>query len=192
MELQPWIQIAKELGVFTVIGALITFLLTRIFSKYFDRQVDQFKSELKHKYYRLERLHEKRSEVIVNLYEYLVDLEDSFQIMTATLKPGGDNFDDSERKRIEEAGSNYNQVRNYFKKNEILFSEPICEKMNQVITTSHEIVSDYQFYVDYNREDFHIYKEVIEKVNTKLPNLKKILKKELRMIMKVEVEQKNG
>lgn len=188
MDEQSWLQIAKELGLFTIFGGLITVLLTQIFAKYFNRQVEQFKSDLRHQYYRLERLHEKRSEVVVNLYKYIVELEVTIQVMTAMIKPGGDDFAEKELERINNAGIAYNKVRVYFTENEILFPQPFCEKMNSLLNQSIDVVADYKFYIDFYRNDVKLYKDILHKVNDELPSLKEKLKHELRRIMKVESE----
>jgi predicted PurR-regulated permease PerM len=119
------LELIKNLGIFTIIGGLIAFIIRSFINKYFDKRIKEFeldlsnkaelykaelekesqkyKSELDIHFSKVSRFHEKRLEIISELYNKVVDLRQNLTNLTSTLifSSGDEQKDDEEKKTKE-------------------------------------------------------------------------------------------
>lgn len=147
-----WIKLFTDLGIFTIAGGFITYLLnnssnrklesykseleqeSKNFQSVLDAKLESYKSELNIKSYKSTKVYEQQLSAIVTLYGYLSELNTSMLILTSAIKPGGSDFDADENKRIDAAANAYNTFNSFFNKNIIFFPDNLVSKIQLLRT----------------------------------------------------------
>lgn len=209
-------EIIKDLGIITIIGGLIAFLIRSFIGKYFDQKAKNFELELKNKseLYKSElekqsqkyksdldirltkasRFHEKRLDTISDLYKLIVDVRINLANLTSTfVMSTGNEEKDAELKeqRKTGAGKSYDEFRDYYDKKRIFIPEDTCELIDKLKSESFSVLSDYHFreihYGNMYSEFSHkILKEMNEKTRETIPSILKELESDFRSTVDVE------
>lgn len=68
-----WLTLIQNLGIFSITGGLIAWLIRRLFQQFFEKDLDKFKVDLLKETVqfriRYEKLHSERAEVIKEVYK---------------------------------------------------------------------------------------------------------------------------
>ena len=206
-----WIKILETLGITTIFSTAATLLIGYFISRKYlayekelENSSEQFKNQLyfsleTHKitleelYYKSSKLHDKRLEIISNLYGVIVDLDMAMTSMTSLLKlvsGDKDKDDDDEKERIKNAGECYSKYQDYFSKNRIYFSLKTCELLDKLRVEYWDSFWDYTYKARFGGGDFKfnygLAKKASEKVQKDIPLVLEQLENDFRKIIKVE------
>ncbi|MAX70453.1 MAG: hypothetical protein CMC76_05025 [Flavobacteriaceae bacterium] len=209
-------EIIKDLGIITIVGGLIAFIIRSFIGKYFDQKAKNFELELSNKsdLYKSElekqsqkyksdldihltkvsRFHEKRLETISDLYKLIVDVRINLGNLTSTLGMStGDQQKDAELKeqRKTDAGKSYDEFRDYYDKKRIFIPENTCKLIDKLKSESFSVLSDYHFKErHYGNEDTLFSREILKEMNEKtretIPSILKELESDFRKTVDVE------
>jgi hypothetical protein len=154
-----WGQIFEQLGVSGLIIGGITWLLktlgqdfiSRKFSAYekeldikskefqviLDADLQTHKAKLDKEHTKFQKLHEKRLEVIVELYKTIINLDVALQLLTAIVKPIPPNktLKEMEQEQMEQAGDAYQEFQRFYLYNKIFFNPEICSILDKLKNT---------------------------------------------------------
>ena len=186
------INIGSEIGIF----AIAAFFIQKIIENSSNKRLEEFKSTLSVLQSKQTSLHNKRLEIIEELYSKLWELNNSMSILTNPLKQANKNFEEYEKNLIENASSSFNSFNIFYLKNKIYFKE----NTNQIID---DILKGFQSaFWDYN--EFNFYKEAgvtdrdqlvksrqkmidsYKSVKDEIPKAQKKLEDEFRKLLSVE------
>ena len=209
-------EIIKDLGIITIIGGLIAFIIRSFIEKYFDQKAKNFELELNNKseLYKSElekqsqkyksdldihltkasRFHEKRLDTISDLYRLIVDVRINLANLTSTfVMSTGNEVKDAELKeqRKNDAGKSYDEFRDYYDKKRIFVPINTCELIDKLKSESFSVLSDYHFRErvygnSYTDFSREILKEMNERTNKTIPSILKQLESDFRKTVDVE------
>ncbi len=209
----------KDLGIFTIIAGLLTFIIRSFISKYFDKRIkeyelelcnksDLFKSELelqsqKHKndldihFTKASRFHEKRLVTISELYKKIVDLRIYLTNLTVSFKESTGNLDadrEFELQRQKKAGKAYDKFRDFYDKNRIFISKETCKLIDSLKTESFSVLSDYHFNENFYGDEpttfsKEMWMEMKKRVRETIPAILTELESDFRGTVDVESKQ---
>ncbi|MFN5170719.1 MAG: hypothetical protein ACK5DD_13940 [Cyclobacteriaceae bacterium] len=80
-----------------------------IYKTELDKDLELYKKDLNLDLTKREKLHERRLDILGELYTKLVDLDFAMMELVQIFKTVVDDFDDEERERIDKAGAAYNE-----------------------------------------------------------------------------------
>ena len=209
-------EIIKDLGIITIIGGLIAFIIRSFIGKYFDQKAKHFELELGNKsdLYKSElekqsqkyksdldihltkasRFHEKRLKTISDLYKLIVDVRINLSNLTSSfvISTGNEQKDaELKEQRKNDAGKSYDEFRDYYDKKRIFIPEDTCELIDKLKSESFSVLSDYHFRErhygnTYSEFSHKILKEMNEKTRETIPSILKELESDFRKTVDVE------
>ena len=98
-----------------------------------DRELERHRSDLNFEYLKHSRIHERRLEVMTQLYKLLFRLDESMREVTALLKVGtGEDWEERRKREMKEAHEDYLAFRTCFAENRILLAEDTCALMERL------------------------------------------------------------
>lgn len=116
----------------TIVG-IISYFGKEIFNNYLNKKLELYKTDLDKAYYehqiKFSKLHEKRAEILHELYKKLTDAEISIKYLMSPIRFG--KID--EEKLETETKEKLRSFINYFSYNEIFFSNDTCKKIESMI-----------------------------------------------------------
>lgn len=198
---------------FVIGSGLIVWLVQKTFESYMTKRFEVYKSELQlksneHKLTldkdlkdyesklnlfisKSNLLHQRRLDILSELYQKLVFLNRTMFEMTRLVKfvyEGEDN-DASENKRIMDAGLAYNDFSEYFDKNKIYFSTDICDLIVKLKKEFWESYNDYTFRSKFNMPPsdmtYQQAKDAAKKIDDDVPKILEIIEEEFRKLVGV-------
>lgn len=213
-----WEEIFKSLGFVSIISGLVVWLIKQLGEHFINRRFKVYEQELniksddyKHKldklmenhkselsivYAKASKLHDRRLEIISELYSKLVELDEEMHIMTALWKQvtGDEKVDEeNEQKRVDKAANSYNNFHSFFNQNKIFFSEKTCETIAKLKTDYYDSLWDYTTKKRMGFTDFKLNyenaKNASEKVRKEIPPILKRLEDDFRAMIGVEIEK---
>tara|TARA_R110001583_G_C5475656_1_gene393267 strand:- start:53 stop:685 length:633 start_codon:yes stop_codon:yes gene_type:complete len=207
-------EIIKDLGIFATFSGLLAFLIRGFINKYFEKRTQLFELELNNKsdLYKSElekqllkqkseldihltkasKFHEKRLEIISEIYQLIVDVRMHLTILTTTfVQSTGDNKKDNEIKqeKTSKAGKSYDEFRDYYDKKRIFIPEKTCKLIDDLKSESFSVLSDYHFRENHqisNQFGGEILKEMNLRTRETIPSILKELESEFRKTVDVE------
>jgi hypothetical protein len=205
-----WIDLLEKSGVFLILSGatiyLIRYFIDRKFKSYeFELQnsaeefkknlefsLETYKKSLEELNYKANKLHDRRIEIIPELYRIIVDLDMSMNSMTSLWKiVTGEkeiaNLD--EKKRIDKSSKHFNEYQEFYNKNRIYFPKNTCELLDKLRTEFWDGFWDYTFKYRLGSSDTQfntqLAKKASEKVKNDIPPILKQLEDDFRKIMNV-------
>jgi hypothetical protein len=145
-----WGQILEQLGISGLIIGGISWVLkmlgqdfiSRRFSAYekeldikskefqatLDADLQTHKAKLDKEHTKFQKLHEKRLEVIMELYKAIVKLDIALQLLTAIVKPipNGTDLKEMEQEQMKNASDAYQEFQRFYLDNKIFFNSETC------------------------------------------------------------------
>jgi hypothetical protein len=105
-----------------------------------ERQMESFKNELRRASFehetRFAKAHEKRAEVIAELYRRLVEATSAFGSFAS---PFGFSSDPSKEEQAKTAGAAYQELSEYFRPNRLFIEEDLCTKIEEMLQNLREV-----------------------------------------------------
>jgi hypothetical protein len=197
-----WAEIIKELGIVglitSAIGWLVKTLSEHVMNKSFksfekelavkadiykaelDKDLETFKKDLNFDLTKRERLHQRRLDILGELYKKIVDLDFAMLELTAIFKRVAKDFDEEEKKRIEKAGNAYNEFLQYYKVNKIYFRYETCKILDNLVAGYFDALWDYTFEKRMGTPDPELAKKAYEKMQTEVPKVKEQIESDFR------------
>jgi hypothetical protein len=119
-----------------VIFSILGYFGKRIFefsiSKSLELKKHELNKELENFKLKLTLLQGKRLEVIESIYKNLIDLRDSIYFLTEKLKFSSGNFDEEEKKKIQDTENKYNAFIKNYNYNKIYLSVDTCATLDKI------------------------------------------------------------
>jgi len=200
-----WSELIKFLFGTAFISGLIAYLGRKIIDNYFSRGVEKYKTELEKIKFEHEvkfaKLHEERALVIKELFSKLVTAENSFGSFVAIFEPVG-QLPKEEKGKI--AAEDFNNFVEYYRLNEIYFSDEISELFYKIINEIRDAWYKFVMYPSYKKTEHFLPDPQLAELEKKkidnwiaawkttkedLPPLKKKLKRELQKLLGIEVDK---
>ncbi len=198
---------------FIVGSGLIVWLLQKTIESFMTKRLDAYKSELQLKSdeYKLQLdkdlkdyeskinlylnktnlLHQRRLDILSKLYKKLVFLNRTMFELTRLVKfvYEGEDGDESERKRIMDAGIAYNDFSEYFDNNKIYFSKEICDLIVALKKEFWDSYNDYTFRSKFglrpSEMTYQQAKDAAKKIDEDVPKILEEIEIEFRKIIGV-------
>jgi len=202
-----WAELIKSLGGLAILAASLTWLTKSIITHFLSkdveayksriasespREIEQFKAQLqimaREHEVRFSKLHEKRAEIISELYELLTEAKNRSELLDVVFQMGpipGLPFNSAASDEVndqvaEEAADKCTRVFTFFTRHKLFFSEELSEKMEKLISTISQPSAHYQM-----RDVRHVLgvedpqetrRETLEFLRNERPNIEHILK----------------
>jgi len=209
-----WGQILENLGVFGLIVGAMAWLLkslgqdaiARRFKAYekeldiksheyqskLDTNLESHKAQLNIEHTQYLKLHEKRLEVMTDIYRKIAEVDRTMLLLTARMKPlaPGQSAEQQDFEHMKDADNSYQSFRIYYEDHKIYFNEKDCELLDKLkekywdslwdgTTRQRMGASD----IKYN---FETAKSASQTVREHIPPIKASLEKEFRMTLGVK------
>jgi hypothetical protein len=137
---------------------------------------------------RFSKLHERRAEVIANLYSLLVEAQWAGQSFVAVIELG--NQPPKQEKYVT-AMNKFAEFFREFDKNRIFLPEEVCRQLDEFLLGMRKRVIHFGAYVQTNehapphvvKEKFEAWSSASDYFNTELPAARKMLETELRIML---------
>jgi len=210
-----WLEISKEIGVLGIISGAIVWLSKQLSQFFIEKKFKAYELELKYKsdnythqldkslenhrtelniiFSKASKLHEKRFEIIAELYKKLVLMNNEMRLLTELWKLGTTDEienDKDERLRIEKAGKSYNSFQIYYTENKIFFTVKICQLIDEIQSKYFDSYWDYTTKERFGITNFDFNYENAKKasvnVNNQIPPILFHLEEEFRQLIGVE------
>lgn len=180
-----WYSLVKDLGIFSIAGALIAYLIKTFFEKSMDKDIERFKNDLHQETIRFSKLHEKRAIVIRDLYNKLVEFELNMINLTSYVQP--DN-EEEQRKIFEKAKKAAIDYEDFQKKNRIFFKKEVCKILDDIDSKGREAWVKWHLSQreEHYPQQIDNWTQAYETVSDKVPKLREKLENEFREILGVE------
>ncbi|WP_282088254.1 hypothetical protein [Aquimarina algiphila] len=203
-------DVLEKIGVIGLICVLIGYLAKQIISmvinkdleKYkanlqeeshsyrlsFEKQIENFKSELSILSNRQFRLDEKRALVIEELYHNMVNLNTHLINLTALFKEGSspEAIDEEDQKQANKTAELANKFVEHFDRNKIYFTAGTCKMVEILIQDSKSAFFDYTFSMKYGRsyspESGRKKHSAAKKVRDDIPKSLNAIEEEFRLL----------
>ncbi|WP_417372143.1 hypothetical protein [Gelidibacter japonicus] len=164
----------------------------------FDKEMETYKADLNLISTRQNLLHSNRSQIILELYQKLVELHNSMLDMTARMRlvTGKDQetIETEELERINKTGELGNNFFKFYQFNKIYFTSNICELIQEIQDGLKESHSEYSFRhlwgLPPSEMTYEMAKKANDKVKDEIPKLMEKLEYEFRK--SIGVIEENG
>ena len=189
MDSIDWNGILQNLGLFTVLTGALGFLLRSLIRQVLNREIEAFKHNLEMRAFEhkvvFSNLHEKRAEIITNLYKKLCKATSA---LVNFIKPLVRANDLSEIKRSKNAVDTFNNLIHYFVENEIFFNEETCSLLNKFILENKEVIRIFRSkdFIQEKMPSVDKWEAALDKFEGIEKTIKKELKGEFRTILGVK------
>ena len=174
-----------------ILLAIVAWVVRSIINHYLTKDVEKYRDALKAESFRFSRLHEKRGEVIAQLYANLDELVKAVYSFVHLAEWAGEPSKDEKRKI---AGEALKKFQDHFDKNRIYFSETLCYKIDNFVREFTQPAAKYAIYLKMSEDtDGSVRKEKDEawfsaynKMEKDVPETKKAIENEFRSLLGVE------
>lgn len=127
----------------TLVG-IVSYASKQVFNNYLNKKLETYKSQLDKAFYehqiKFSKLHEKRAEIISELYIKLIDAQISIKYFMSPVRYGKVDETNFETETMEK----WKAFMNYFSYNEIFFNEATCVKIDSLIKLALDIWGNYE------------------------------------------------
>lgn len=212
-------ELLKTIGIFTIGSSLVITvlgylgrkiieqLLNKDLEKYkskldtenekaklkFEKEIESFRADLNLLYSKQIQLYSKKSEIIENLYQKLVDLNNAMLDMTALFRniTGKDEqtVQSEELHRVNSAAEKGNDFFKFYSLNKIYFEIETCSLIQNLQQQFREVHSDYSFRHTFgmppSEMTYDMAKKASERVRTDIPKLLEKLEEDFRKTLGV-------
>lgn len=209
-----WNDILQNLGIYGLLTGGITWLLKSLGQNLIDRRFKAFEKELEIKSREYQagldtdleshkaklniehtqylKLHERRLEIMVEIYKKIAELDRTMYIMTAIMKPipPGKDINEMEQEQINAANDAYQNFKTFYQDNKIFFNEETCKLLDTLQTMYWDSLWDGTVRQRIGSTDFKFNYENAKKasdtVREHIPPVRQNLEKEFRTILGVK------
>ncbi|WP_276258135.1 hypothetical protein [Haloglomus litoreum] len=195
MAIGEWINLIRDLGFLSVGAGLLYFIAKSAITQYFDKQLQQYQTELEKEKIRFSDLHTKRGEVVGELFTKMVDFEED---MRSLVKPFQGTGEIPQHEKIKQAADSGESFREYYEKNRVYLPPDVCETTEEMLGEFKEVFDDFAIYRVHEQgtsafdpiERMDVWVEDWEKIDDDtVPELKRELENHFRELLGVELRQ---
>lgn len=184
-----WINLLKNLGIFSILVAGVSWVIKKYFEKLFDKDLEKFKADLEKQSIefriRYEKLHSERIEVIKEVYKKIVKTYKSFSSLINPLQSVGEP---TESEKGKDAAKNANDLSEYYEENRIFFEEKLAEEIDLLLSEFRKIWGEFQ--ASRMSKEFKDHKTMLDQwsnawkqIQEQIPSVKKQLENKFRNIL---------
>lgn len=157
------------------------------------RDLEQFKRELdailSERQTRFSLMHQKRAEIIAELYGMIPRAEESLRRMTALMRmESPDKEVENKKKEGEraEAAKAYNALRDYFDRNRLYLGEQAAKRCDELLSHMKSAFFDFEYakgFYTQGRQDDKKWVEAAQRMTKDVPPVREALEKDFRRIL---------
>ncbi len=180
----------KDLGKILGIAGLFVWFLREFSKQLLAKDLEEFKYSLERSStefrIKFEKLHAERAEVIKNLYQKIIDKEDSFRSLINPIQLSGEP---SQEEKIRVVVEKANEMIKYFRRNKIFFEEDLCNEVNILIKKYNESWQSYNLSMDLKNEGNRHIKEwgqAWDNIKEVIPPIQKKIENKFRKIIGID------
>jgi len=211
-------QLLTDLGIFGIVVAGLSWTARHISQYFIDRRFAAYKSELqqsaqqyklelehdleKHRsrlqfeYLKHSRIHERRLEVVAELYELLFHLDKAMRTTTAQLRRStGEDWETLRQREMKDAIEAYKSFVDYFSMHRLFLSQESCdllEKLKDEYLETYRLGTFGDRYSEVPSDHLRdLSQKASDKIQTQVPTLKSKLEQEFRQEIGIVEEAQN-
>jgi len=180
-----WQQLITIILTPTLSVAALAWILKSLFSSGLQRDLERYKKELDAKQFehqtRFSLIHQKRAEVISELYSRLAQSKTRLGELVAIFQPGGQSL--TEKRKI--TAETYNDACSYFQERRIFLPEEIAENVDALLEAIREAFIEFDTAQmgneEYKPDNTGLWIQSFNKVREKIPPLMKKMEEQFRI-----------
>ncbi len=199
------IGLVQNLGIWGIAVLGFVYLSRKIFEKWMSQDLESFKARLRASHdaeierlradlravafereTRFARLHQRRAEVLVELYKRLVSAYSSFVEMVSILQVGDEG---DRKKRVEKARNDGNSFFAYFHENYIYFDDSLCVVLEKLEKKFRSAWSEFTVFPDLKPATGEEWHKIWKDFSQEVPPLLREIHKRFRKLLGVDDEQ---
>lgn len=194
-----WEPVIQSLANVFIFG-LAAYYIQNLINKSATNQINQYKSELdtklaEHKSnlermtFKYSKFHEKRLDVLSNLYSNLAELHIYAQELTAVIKPIKEDYDKEELERMHKAFQAFIDVKLLYEKNKIYLNEKTSLLFRELIDEYYENFHKHNYAQKASKEGDFVHtliKEIQVSMQKKIPIMLRSLEEEIKGLISIE------
>lgn len=198
-----WEAVLASLGISGLALGAISYVAKSILQQWLSARLDAHKNQLRYEselelerlrtdlhkeafehQVRFSRLHDRRAEVIAEVYARLDRLHLAFRRWASLMKPGNVDM----KQLADDAAIAFNEFTDYYYPHAIWLTEETCESINRIVSKLHEIYVDISFDVDEKGfpRDKRLWLDSYKKLNEEVPQARRLLDKKFRALLGME------
>jgi len=200
-----WLNLVEALGLFTIAAGILAFLLRSLLKHILSRDLAKFEAELASRHgiqaerlradlniaafehqTRFTRFHERRAEVLDQLYKRIWRTAGAFEDYTRPLQWGGE---DAMKQKRQDAAERANELINYFGENKLYVDESLAGDIEDLIITVRKAWSDFTVGGTEVKPTSKEWLEVHRRFKEKVPTLFQAIEGRMRKILAGEALQ---
>lgn len=139
-------EIINFLGGSAILISAIAWLVRSLVVHHLNKDVDIFKNNLQHtskvEAHKLSLLHEKRAEVVAELYQLLIEFVSAAHSFASPIEYAGEASKDEKGILYQQHAAKF---RNYYIKNKIYFSRSICNAVDDIWNVTSDPIMDFGY-----------------------------------------------
>ena len=179
-----WQGLIKEFSLFTVAAGAIAWLVQRIAVRVFDRDLEKFKADLSKVAFEhqvvFQKLHEKRADVIGELYSLMVKSEWATNTYVNIYEKPGEK---SRPEKAKDAWDALRELYRYFDLHRLYLPENVCSLIDKYIEALWEPTRALSLSEAIDDDSGKKWSESYLKTKNDLPPMKKAVEEEYRKII---------
>lgn len=193
MAIGQWISLIRDLGILSVGAGLLYFIAKNAITQYFDKQLQQYQTELEKEKIRFDDLHTKRGEVVGELYTKMVDFEEDMRSLVKPFQGAGEIPQDDKIKQAADSGEAF---RSFYNRNRVYLPPDVCDTSEELLDEFKDVFDDFAIYRVHEQgtsafdpsERMEVWVEDWEKIDEdSIPELKQELEDHFRELLGVEL-----
>ena len=188
-----WVKIFENLSAFAIASGVFALLIRSLFTILINKDFEKFKLKLSKEQIRFTKLHEKRGEVIENIYALLVDFEGKMNSLLSPFQPAGEP---KRKEKLKIAGIAGNKFIEYYGLQKIFFSKKTVNLLDELHSRFRKAWIDFTTYpitdfdewesVTIKQEKWKLWEKAWKAISEDIPLLKVQLEDEFRSMLGVE------
>jgi DNA-directed RNA polymerase subunit F len=174
--------ILASIGGTAVLFTAVGWLVKSIISQFLEKDLERFKADLARSAYEHQitfgKLHEKRAEIIADLYAKIVALQNSVEVFVRNVIGVTPKKNEENLKTIWKAADSF---KDCYRKNKIYFSEDVCELIEDLNTNLSSPVSELSMHLEMlgNSDQIELVYQAWEKAEQKISDKAEIIRREI-------------
>jgi hypothetical protein len=150
-----WLSVVENIGTFGIASGLLVWLVKSLTKQSLARDLEKFKAILRREHaaeiaqlksdlraasfehdIRFARLHEKRAQIVAELYKQLVQTEDAVGALVGDTEP---HEPEEQEQLFREANTKTSKQLLYFEERRIYFDERVCTLMDKLMSSYQQV-----------------------------------------------------
>lgn len=185
--LMAWLEVLKDLGIFTIAAGLIAFVFKSLYKQVLNKDIAKFKHALKQEQIKYSKLYDKRAGVIEKLYELLIDFDIKMGSLVSPAELVGDL---PKKEKLKLAGSAGRKFVDYYAKKKIYFRKKIVDSLDEISKKFKSAWIDFTLFPitgsGNEKEKWEYWIKAWKTCSEKIPPLKEQLEDDFRKILGVQ------